>query len=491
MTTFQQESDNIAGKTQDERLAFASAAVAPRTLAETLVALANNNGGTVALGVNSKGVALATNDTGALRDLALRAALLADPPMVLPVPVEVASPQGTWLRIVVPPGLANVFHLQGVYLTRSGAHNRPMTTAELRALLLARSESSIESHPVENASLADLDARAVGRYLDRLMLLPEGEAALDSSLVIDALTARGCLVRDASGEVHPTVGGLLVLGKEPQQFLRHADVLCVRYPGDAMGDEFLRQEIGGALPEQIRLAEAFVASNMRRSTRIEGLARTEIGEYPLAVVREVIVNAVAHRDYALRGEGVRVLLFRNRLEVYSPGRLPGHVTLENLLQERYSRNETLVALLSDLGYIERLGYGIDRVYATLAAAGLPAPEFAETAAGFVVTLRSLPENAIATSDATTPNQTVQRRTKLSAAKLPPEDAAQARVLGLNERQILALAWVRENGRITNSELQEMVPDISAETVRRDLADMVERNLLIRIGAKRATYYILK
>ncbi|MBK8048661.1 MAG: hypothetical protein IPK16_16980 [Anaerolineales bacterium] len=113
-------------------------------------------------------------------------------------------------------------------------------------------------------------------------------------------------------------------------------------------------------------------SNMRRGMRIRGLAREETTEYPMPVVREAIVNAIAHRDYSIRGEGVRLLMFSDRLEVYSPGRLPGHVTLENLKDERYSRNEAIVSVLSDLGYIERLGYGIDRMIATMQEAGQPA-----------------------------------------------------------------------------------------------------------------------
>jgi ATP-dependent DNA helicase RecG len=144
------------------------------------------------------------------------------------------------------------------------------------------------------------------------------------------------------------------------------------------------------------------------------------------------------------------------------------VTLANLKDERYSRNDALVALLSDLGYIERLGYGIDRMYTVLREAGLPDPTFEETAAGFQVTLRA---TAIAPA---------------SSEPAPPP-----RVPGLNERQETALAFVRAHGRITNSELQEMAPDVSAETIRRDLADLVEKTLLLRIGSKRATYYILK
>ncbi len=162
-------------------------------------------------------------------------------------------------------------------------------------------------------------------------------------------------------------------------------------------------------------------------------------------------------------------MFSDRLEVYSPGRLPGHVTLENLLDERYSRNEAIVAVLSDLGYIERLGYGIDRMIGAMAGLGLPAPEFVETAAGFQVTLRNAGESLV----------TPQSQPQPISASL------------LNDRQEKALAFVQENGRITNSDYQQLVPDVSAETIRRDLSDLVEQNVLIRIGSKRATYYILK
>jgi ATP-dependent DNA helicase RecG len=162
-------------------------------------------------------------------------------------------------------------------------------------------------------------------------------------------------------------------------------------------------------------------------------------------------------------------LFADRVEFYSPGRLPGHVTVENLVRERFSRNETIVQVLSDMGFIERLGYGIDRMIRLMDQAGLPRPEFEETVAGFQVTV-------------------IGQGTSLITTEF---DARRWRHLGLNERQEKALAYLAENERITNREYQELCPDVSSETIRRDLADMVDRSLLIKIGEKRATYYIFK
>jgi ATP-dependent DNA helicase RecG len=236
-----------------------------------------------------------------------------------------------------------------------------------------------------------------------------------------------------------------------------------------MDDSFIREELSGSLPEQIRQAEAFIVSNMRRGVRIEGLARIEETEYPVDAVREALVNAVAHRDYQIRGDEIRVMFFADRVTFYSPGRLPGHVTLDNLVDERFSRNEVIVQVLSDMGFIERLGYGVDRMIRLMEGAGLPAPQFQETAAGFQVTLTGYGESLVGADDV----------------------MWAWRHLNLNERQEKALAYLADKGRITNREYLELCPEVSAETIRRDLASLVQKNLLLKIGEKRATYYIFK
>ena len=449
------------------RVALLTAKTTKPALAETLAAMANAGGGVVVLGVTAKGAAQSAVDAATRRDLVVDASLMTEPPLILPSAQHVTLASGDVVVVQVPEGLPNVYNVRGVYLTRTGSQNRPLTTAELRQLLLDRGESGYESQPVAEATLADLDPARVSRYLDQVALPPDADT-------VDALLARGCVTRRGAdglpvAEALPTVAGLLLFGRDPQRFLRSAEIICVRYAGAAMGDEFVRQEIGGVLAEQARQAEAFVVGNMRRGMRIRGMAREETTEYPAAVVREAIVNAIAHRDYSIRGEGIRLLMFSDRLEVYSPGRLPGHVTLENLKDERYSRNEAIVAVLTDLGYIERLGYGIDRMIAAMQEAGLPAPEFAETAAGFRVTLRSAGEDLVS----------------------PQPQEQRWHHAFLNERQEAALAFVRPQGRITNSDLQALTPEVHPETIRRDLADLVDKNLLIRIGSKRATYYILK
>ncbi len=459
--TAQAVADLLAGG-ENDRLLFLSAKTSANALAEGLAALANAHGGLALLGVTRGGKPQSGNDPTEMQERAVQAGLLTDPPLILPAS-QIVEVEGNPLVVVqVPPGLPHIYSLQGRYLTRTGGQNRPLTTPELRRLLFDRADAGFETGVAEGATLDDLDRAQIRRYLESIHAGPQENVG-------QLLVSRGCVMAGDDGDYLPTAAGILLFGRNPQRFLRSAEIVCVRYPGPVMSDEFVRQEIGGPLGDQIRQAEAFVVGNMRRVMRIVGITREEVHEYPVAVVREAIVNAVAHRDYSIRGEGIRLLMFGDRLEIYSPGRLPGHVTLENLLEERYSRNEAIVAVLSDLGYIERLGYGIDRMIGAMAGLGLPAPEFAETAAGFQVTLHSANES-------------------LTAPHPQPPPGAQP---FLNERQEMALAFLQQTGRITNSDYQQLVPDVSAETIRRDLSDLVERNLVIRIGSKRATYYILK
>jgi ATP-dependent DNA helicase RecG len=470
--------DDIAGLISfgpDERVAFAPANAGPARLAETLAALANTHGGVLLVGINAAGRPTGIADAGETRATLQTAGLLASPPLILPLPQTIEVDGKTVCSVEVPPGLPHVYSMDGRYLTRTGAQNRLLSAGELSALLLARGEAGFESRPVPGATLDDLDPVLVQAYLEKLNPLAaagESDAAPMRDLSDDhewskALLARGCLTQTGSGPV-PSYAGVLLFGRQPQRYLRSAQITLVRYAGPQMGDEFLRHDAAGALPDQIRQTEAFVTANMRRGMRLTGFTRQETTEYPLGVVREAIVNAVAHRDYAIRGDDIRVLMFSDHMEVYSPGRLPGHVTLANLVTERFSRNEAIAQALSDLGFVERLGYGIDRMVASMAEAGLPAPLFEETVAGFRVTLRGRGEELVSLE--TSPRWGNRR---------------------LNPRQERAVAYLAERGTITNREFRELCPELSDETIRRELADLVDQGLIVKVGERKATYYMLK
>lgn len=449
------------GERSGEQRAFLPASASKQEIAETLVAFANTNGGVLLFGVSRRGRVLGVDDSDAAITKILDAAWDAQPPLTRSIPFPTAHhvDDAALVAVEVPPGLSHAYRYDGRFFGRRTTDNIPLDAEDLRQLLLARGEATFESLPAEDATLADIDLDAVHDYaqiMDRFAGVPPRAV----------LRRRGCLTADDV----PTYAGVLLFGKSPQRMLPSAQILIARYPGRQMGDRFLREVVEGPLPQQILRAEAFVVDNMRRGAVMRGVTREETLEYPRDAVREAIVNAVGHRDYSIRGAEIQVFMFADRIEVLSPGRLPGHVTLDNLLNERFSRNEVIVQVLSDMGFIERLGYGIDRVIRLMQDAGLPAPAFEETANGFKLTLYGHGERMLSSGQET--------RSRWSH-------------LDINERQENALEYVAENDRITNREYQELAPDVSAETLRRDLADLVDRGVLLKVGEKRGTYYIFK
>jgi ATP-dependent DNA helicase RecG len=138
----------------------------------------------------------------------------------------------------------------------------------------------------------------------------------------------------------------------------------------------------------------------------------------------------------------------------------------------------IVQILADLGFVERPGYGLDRVLAVLQAHHLRPPRFEETAGCFRVTLFSSGSSGEGLANG-------------SAKNLAPPDLTVYQGLGLNPRQEAALGYIAEHRRITNSAYQELCQNVHPETLRRDLVDLVTRGILIKVGDKKATYYILK
>ncbi|MBN1201199.1 MAG: putative DNA binding domain-containing protein [Anaerolineae bacterium] len=438
-----------------------------RDIAELLAAMANTRGGTLLLGVAPRSDKPAgVDDAENAVSRVLEAALSIDPPLIIPLP-QIVQTQGLPMVVVqVPRGMPHVYALDGRYLARDGSRNIPVPSYKLRRLILERGDVTFESLPSRNAARDDLDWEQVKAYTSKL----HGMGELPPEQI---LTKRGCLVKQ-DGELRPTNAGILLFGKEPQQFLRGSDITAARFAGAEMGDVFTRQDINGTLPQQIRRVETFLIDNLRKGVHLGGqMARSEQLEFPLEAVRELVVNAVAHRDYSIRGDGIRLYLFSDRLEITSPGGLPGPVTVDNIVDERFSRNTAIVQVLSDMRFIERLGYGVDRVLALMREHNLPEPAFTETAGGFRVTLYNAPV--------------------VPGVTEPVLFGGVFRGNYINRRQEYALDFLinRKNARITNKDLQELCPDVHSETIRRDLADLVSRRILIKMGEKRGSYYVLK
>ena len=470
-------SDEIEGLlkgTRKPEVDWLSADTPVTTIAQTMAAMANSQGGRLFLGVNRPAEIAGISDGPTAIDLVLQAALTIEPPLIISVPRIVPVGKKAVAVVHIPPGMPHVYSLDGRYLHRAGSENVALKHRELRRLLIERGELSFETEIAQGARVDDLDWDKATAYVQSL-------GGLGDSSVEDGLLKRGCLA-EQDGELRPTNAGILLFGKDPQRHIRGPEITAVRFAGGTMSDTFSRQDITGTLPDQIKRVETFLVDHLRKDVQLkQTMARQEQFEYPMEAARELVINAVAHRNYSIGGDCIRLFIFIDRMEVHSPGGLPGPVTVANIKDERFSRNPVIVQVLSDMGYIERLGYGVDRVIELMREQGLRAPAFQERAGGFHVTLHN--------QDTQPPEE---------AAKLDSEQPETAvsfhgvyKDIAINPRQEIALVHLHSgNTRITNSELKQLCPDVHPETIRRDLAALVTKNILRKMGEKRGSYYVL-
>ncbi|MBP6469183.1 MAG: putative DNA binding domain-containing protein [Chloroflexi bacterium] len=429
-------------------------------LAECLVALANGDGGLVVLGVDDLGrpseAIWEEEAEAALRE----AALMCRPPVPTQwQPVEMGA---DILVGVYVPRSTELHSLQdGRVLVRSGSDNRPLSGDEIRNLANSKNSAEFETELVPGARPSDLDANIIRDYLDRR----EARGAAKVSSTDDLLFEIGAIDRDGD----PTTIGVLLFGKNPQAFFPNSGVVFVKFPGtEPRGEDGgigygRRDEITGPISRVVERAWNVLFEEMRVGAQVNQLEREELTEYPRFAVREALVNAIAHRDYRIKGRRIEIRMYADRLEIISPGGLPGYMTLDNLVDEHFSRNPRLVNGLYQWGYIEELGLGIDQMIEEMVQAGHSPPQFRATPHLFTVTLSNKRERTA-----------VPKWTR-----------------SMNERQAQALNFIHENGSITNREYRQLCSDVSAETLRLDMVDLVERGVLLKIGSKKGTYYILK
>jgi ATP-dependent DNA helicase RecG len=434
---------------------------AAEPLAEHLVAFANSDGGVIVLGVDAKGRPAGRVYAEELEGL-LRAAERLCRPGVVTGWEQVDGPDGPTYAISVPrsPELHSL--ADGRVLVRAGSGNRPLGGEEIRHLAATKSSGDFEAEGVPGAARADLDEAVIAEYLEKREQRQRRPITQPPDEVLHEIGAL-----DAHGT--PTTSGLLLFGRHPQHYLPQAGLVFVKFPGtEPRGDDGLagygrREEVNGPLARVIESAWQIVWGEMSVGAVVKGLERQDITEYPPFAVREALVNAVCHRDYRLKGRRIEMRMYADRLEVISPGGLPGFITVDNLVEEHFSRNPRLVAGLFQWGYIEELGLGIDRMIEDMVQGGHPPPRFRAAPYSFTVTLYNARER-----------------------RAMPRWETQ-----MNERQARALTYVRDQGSITNREYRELCPDVTPETLRLDLNDLVDRGVLLRIGAKKGTYYILK
>ena len=368
----------------------------PEQMAETITAFANSEGGTLILGVTAEGKLgdfFLEDEASDALESALR---LCRPPV-----------HTDWHAEEVPGGVVVMLRVErsgnihaladGRVLMRKGNDNVPTDGFNIEQLLAIRPTGDFETQVVPGTTRADLKEEVINEYLDkRQQRNPRSQVVSKDRLLMQL----GALTEAKE----PTVSGLLLFGKEPQLFLPQSRAVFVKFADtgprapDGTFGYGRREEIGGPLPEIIDRVYRLVWEEMDKQAVLRGLTRQEETEYPGSVVREALVNAVAHRDYRMTGGSIEIRMYSDRMEIMSPGGLPAHITLDNIVEEHYSRNPRLVNGLYQWGYIEELGLGVDRMIEDMLAAGHQPPKFEAKSHRFTVVLHNVKNVVQATTE---------------------------------------------------------------------------------------------
>jgi ATP-dependent DNA helicase RecG len=254
---------------------------------------------------------------------------------------------------------------------RTGSQTVPMSIEEIRNLLATSQLNSFDEGNVEGSTLSDLDFKKLEQAV-RGFSAASGETKQNVASLIDSGVLAGTPSKYAV-----TVAGWLIFSRNPQiirQF-KNAFIEFQHFRGNTRAEPIKKNEIKGSLPDQIETTIDLLMQHMWIIPRIVGVKREELSSYDRSILREIITNAIVHRDYTKMRQPVKVALFTDRIEVENPGSLMPGLTELNLIHKRSWRNPLLAERLKVYGFGEMDGQGIDRLFAATHKIHLPAPIF--------------------------------------------------------------------------------------------------------------------
>jgi len=351
--------------------------VQPRNVAKEIASLANLEGGYILLGVEDDSTV-----TGLIRsdieEWVMNICSDNIQPPIIPyfeiVPWEGDKRIGV---ITIPedsPDKPYKARQDGRWITfmRRGSTSREATREEEQRLYQASGILRYEIKPVPGSSLRDLDTKRLINYFKDI----RGQTcpAEEETEQWETLLVNTEIMVESRGKAIPTVGGLLLFGKNPNRYLPQAGISAVAYPStekdyEAIERVIIRGPIVAWFTEEEDIVDTglvervldFVRRNTGSSTYLVEGRRMDKPDYPEEVIRETIVNAIAHRDYTISGTDIELSIYSDRLEVISPGRLPNTVTVDRMKTGcRVTRNELIKEVLRDYHYVEATGLGVPR-----------------------------------------------------------------------------------------------------------------------------------
>lgn len=439
-----------------------------REIARALSALANADGGTLLVGIEpDKNVTGVPHDDDELQNL-MQAPQNLLRPALTPAAEKIRLGNLQLLKFEVASGLEIYRIAGGRSFYRIACESPSLPAEQIQSLQVAKKSVFYERQPALNATWYDLDHDLVRAFAAKHHDGKDPQALLSETYhLLDHSRALPC----------PNMAALLLFAKDPTRWHPRAGVDFVKYEGsERRHGEALnvvkRIRFEAPLTRLVDEAVGRIKEHIRERTILHDLFFRERLEYPTFAWQEALVNAVAHRDYALTGASIEVWMFDDHITVRSPGLPPAPVTLEQLRLQKsihFSRNPLIVRVLADLGYLREMGEGVPRMYQEMETYGLNPPELAIEGFVFSVTLRNAPIYDEAT---------LRWLNQFGTEKI-----------NLRQRRLLAYAYC--HGKTFSTTEYERIAEVDRDTAYRDIRAMVKSNIVAPLKPKSRSYRIVE
>lgn len=365
---------NILINGENSFVEFKEKDVRSESVAKELVAFLNFEGGTLFIGVSDNGEIIGVDDKN-YEEWIMNICRNSIYPPVIPIYEEIVIDDKKIIKVEVLKGINNPYHTSNKYYIRVGSTSREASQQELIRLLQSSNALHYEVIPMNGATVSDISKIRVEDYFAKRGIdISEYNKEEFNNLLYNTE-----ILVSSTNEKYISLAGMLFFAKNQALWLKNSGVQLVRFSGNDVTSEIIdRKNLEGNLPDIIDKTLDFVNINNRVSERFEGIKRIDIYEYNKNVLREIIVNAFAHRDWSLIGAKIRVYVFEDFIEVRSPGKIPDTLTLERMkMGISYYRNPLIMQMLVDYGYADKIGRGIMSIIKYHEKNNLTPPEFIE------------------------------------------------------------------------------------------------------------------
>ena len=476
----------IITRKEDQTFDYKSLQIDPKALAVPIVAMANADGGVLAIGVSDKTRTLEGVDqnTEKLNEL-------------LRVPFDFCNPsipvtcsylpckdkdgnENHILLMEIPASMYLHTNQADEAFMRVGDKSRKLSFDERVQLMYDKGERFYEDTAVYGATVDDIDMDAVAEYT---RLVGYSKTPLEY-----LRENNGFVTTNKQGEEDVSTACILLFGKNPQKFFPRARTRFIRYEGV---DEKVGAEMNvikdvtfeGTILNQVRKTIEFIETQVREHTYLgqHGQFVTR-RDYPEFVIQEMTVNSVCHRAYSIKGTEIPIKMFDNRLVFETPGKLPGMVKPTNIRNTHFSRNPKISAFLKAYHYVKEYGEGVDRIYRELEANGTSALSFRTGDFILKISVPKVSEKVTVNDGDVTQKVTVTRQLLLE--KLIERVSKNSDKLTKNRIAILGL--MIDNSYISKIELAKVV-GISANSIMRNI-DYMRGKYLRRVGPDKGGFW---